>query len=106
MGTLSGGNIQRVLIARAFSQPFKLLVAHNPTRGLDLPSMDSVYSEMLSRKAQGAGILLLSENLDELILMCDRLAVLYRGEIVGILKRDQFEKYEIGRLMSGARTDV
>jgi general nucleoside transport system ATP-binding protein len=100
---LSGGNIQRVLIARAFSRPAKLIVMHNPTRGLDIPSMDFVYASLLERKNQGMATLLLSENLDELLLLCDRIAVIYRGEIVGSLPRSAFEKYEIGRLMSGVR---
>ncbi|MDD5370068.1 MAG: ABC transporter ATP-binding protein [Anaerolineaceae bacterium] len=104
-GNLSGGNIQRVLIARAFSRPSKLLIMHNPTRGLDIPSMDFVYNRLLERKQQGTGIILLSENLDELLLLCDRIAVVYRGEIVGVLERNKFEKYEIGRMMSGVRTN-
>jgi general nucleoside transport system ATP-binding protein len=102
---LSGGNIQRVVVSRAFSRPCKLLVAHNPTRGLDIPSMDFVYSRLLERKRQGLATLLVSENLDELLLLCTRIAVLYRGEIVGVLPRDKFEKYEIGRMMSGVRTN-
>jgi simple sugar transport system ATP-binding protein len=102
---LSGGNIQRVVVSRAFSRPCKLLVAHNPTRGLDIPSIDFVYSRLLERQKQGMATLLLSENLDELLLLCNRIAVLYRGEIVGILERDRFEKYEIGRMMSGVRTN-
>ncbi|HEX9014195.1 MAG TPA: ATP-binding cassette domain-containing protein, partial [Anaerolineaceae bacterium] len=101
---LSGGNIQRVLIARAFSRTARLMVLHNPTRGLDIPSMDFVYSNLLTRKAAGMAALLLSENLDELLLLCDRIAVIYRGQIAGVLGRAQFEKYEIGRLMSGVRT--
>ncbi len=100
-GNLSGGNIQRVMIARAFSQPSKLMVAHNPTRGLDIPSMDFVYKKMLEHAATGASTLLLSEDLDELLLISDRIAVMYRGKIVGILPKEKFEKYEIGRLMSG-----
>ena len=101
---LSGGNIQRVVVARAFSKNCKLLVAHNPTRGLDIPSIDSVYTRLLECKKRGMATLLLSENLDELLLLCNRIAVLYRGEIVGLLERDKFEKYEIGRMMSGVRT--
>jgi len=100
-GNLSGGNIQRVMIARAFSQPSTLMVAHNPTRGLDIPSMDFVYKKLLQHASTGAATLLLSEDLDELLLICDRIAVMYRGKVVGILPRDKFEKYEIGRLMSG-----
>ncbi len=105
-GNLSGGNIQRVLIARAFSKPAKLLVAHNPTRGLDIPSMDFVYSKMLEGKENGMATLLISEDLDELLLLCDRIAVMYRGELVGILERGHFEKYEIGRMMSGYKAEA
>lgn len=100
-GNLSGGNIQRVMIARAFSQPSRMLVAHNPTRGLDIPSMDFVYKKMLERSSTGMASLVISEDLDELLLICDRIAVMYRGKIVGVLTREKFEKYEIGRLMSG-----
>jgi ABC-type uncharacterized transport system ATPase subunit len=102
-GKLSGGNIQRVMIARAFSQPSRLMVAHNPTRGLDIPSMDFVYKKMLERKQNEAAILLISEDLDELILMSDRIAVIYRGEILGVLERGQYDKYAIGRLMMGVK---
>jgi general nucleoside transport system ATP-binding protein len=57
-------------------------------------------------KKKGGATLLLSENLDELLLMCDRIAVIYSGEIMGILDRGMFEKYQIGRMMSGVRTDA
>jgi simple sugar transport system ATP-binding protein len=103
-GNLSGGNIQRVMIARAFSQPAKLMVAQNPTRGLDIPSMEFVYSKLLEGKKRGMATLLISEDLDELLLLCDKIAVIYRGEIVGVLNRDKFEKYELGRMMSGVKT--
>lgn len=105
-GNLSGGNIQRVMIARAFSKPAKLMVAQNPTRGLDIPSMDFVYTKLLERKKLGMATLLISEDLDELLLLCDKIAVLYRGEIVGVLNRDKFEKYELGRMMSGVKTNA
>jgi simple sugar transport system ATP-binding protein len=98
---LSGGNIQRVMLARAFSQPAKILVAHNPTRGLDIGSMEFVYSKLLALKQQGMATLLLSDDLDELILLSDRIATIYRGQIVGVLRKSQFDKYEIGRMMSG-----
>ena len=101
---LSGGNIQRVLLARAFARPLKLLVAHNPTQGLDLPSIEFVYQKILAQRATGLATLLISENLDELFLLCDRLAVLYRGRIMGILDRDHFDAYTVGSLMSGAHS--
>lgn len=102
---LSGGNIQRVMLARAFSHPARLLVAHNPTRGLDIRSMEFVYTKMLELKNQGMATLLISEDLDELLLLCNRIAVIYRGRLMGILDRSQFDKYQIGRLMSGVRSD-
>jgi simple sugar transport system ATP-binding protein len=105
-GNLSGGNIQRVMIARAFSRPFKFLVAHNATRGLDIPSMDFVYSRLKERKKDGTAILLISEDLDELLLLCDRIGVLFCGQLVGILERSKFEKYEIGRMMSGVKSNT
>lgn len=105
-GNLSGGNIQRVMIARAFSKASRLMVAHNPTRGLDIPSMNFIYTKLLEFKQAGMATLLISEDLDELLLLCDRIAVIYRGELVGTLPRERFEKYEIGRMMSGYRAEV
>ncbi len=102
-GNLSGGNIQRVLIARAFARPSKLLIAHNPTRGLDIPSTEFVYGKLLERKTLGGATLLLSEDLDELLLLSDRIGVIYKGKIVGVLERDAFDKYAIGRMMSGVQ---
>ena len=99
---LSGGNIQRLMIARAFSRSIRLLLAHNLTSGLDIPSVESVYDRLLERRAEGLSAVLLSDDLDELLLLCDRIAVLYRGRVVGVLERDEFDRYEIGRLMSGA----
>lgn len=105
-GNLSGGNIQRVMIARSFSQDFRLLIAHNPNRGLDIRSMDFVYEKLFEAKNANRAILLLSEDLDELLLMCDRIGVMYRGEILGELERSHFEKYTIGRMMSGVKADA
>ncbi|MDQ7843356.1 MAG: ABC transporter ATP-binding protein [Armatimonadota bacterium] len=98
---LSGGNIQRLMLARAFSFPCRLLIAHNPTRGLDVPSTEFVYRKFLELRDRGAGTLLISEDLDELFLLCDRIAVLYRGRIAGVLGREEFDRYRIGRLMAG-----
>jgi ABC-type uncharacterized transport system ATPase subunit len=102
---LSGGNIQRVMLARAFSRPAKLMVAHNPTRGLDIRSMEFVYSKLLEQKEQGLATLLLSEDLDELMLLSNRIAVMYLGHIMGILDRSRFDKYQLGRMMSGVKID-
>jgi general nucleoside transport system ATP-binding protein len=102
---LSGGNIQRVMLARAFAHPSQFLIAHNPTRGLDIRSMDFVYNKIFERQAMGSAVLLISEDLDELFRICDRIATIYRGEIVGILEKGTFDKYEIGRMMSGVKAN-
>lgn len=100
-GNLSGGNIQRVMLARAFSKPIDLLIAHNPTRGLDIPSMEFIYSLILDRKREKMATLLVSENLDELFLLSDRIMVLFDGQIMGELPRGEYDKYLIGQMMSG-----
>jgi simple sugar transport system ATP-binding protein len=102
---LSGGNIQRLMLARAFSNSPTFLIAHNPSQGLDIPSIEFLYSLLLERKKQGMATLLISEDADELFLLCQRIAVIYRGRIAGVLAREQFDKYELGRLMSGANSD-
>ncbi|MDX1662548.1 MAG: ABC transporter ATP-binding protein [Candidatus Promineifilaceae bacterium] len=100
---LSGGNIQRVMLARAFAHPSRFLIVHNPTQGLDIPSAEFVYSLLLERKKEGAATLLISEDEDELFLLCDRIAVIYQGEIVGILERAEFDPYQLGKMMTGVR---
>ena len=104
-GNLSGGNIQRVMLARAFSRPVRLLVAHNPTRGLDIPSMEFIYSRLLAQSGQGMATLLISENMEELFLLSHRILVLFGGRIMGILNRDEFDKYRLGRMMSGTEDE-
>lgn len=102
-GNLSGGNIQRVMIARAFAQPRRLLIAHNPTHGLDIASTEFFFARLLERRRSGMATLFVGEDLDELMLLCDRIAVMYQGEIMGVLERRAFAKYRIGQLMSGVR---
>jgi simple sugar transport system ATP-binding protein len=102
-GNLSGGNIQRVMLARAFSHPVHLLIAHNPTRGLDIPSIEFIYGKLLERKAEGMATLLISENMDELFLLSHRIIAICNGEIMGVLERNQFDKYLLGRMMSGVK---
>jgi simple sugar transport system ATP-binding protein len=104
-GDLSGGNLQRVMLARAISQEPKLLILHNPTQGLDIPSTEFIYRRLLDRKRAGGATLLISENLDELFLLSTRLAVIFRGRLVSLLERGQFDAYQVGRLMSGIEAD-
>jgi simple sugar transport system ATP-binding protein len=98
---LSGGNIQRLILARAFSHRPGFLILHNPTRGLDIPSTQFVYDRVRDAAADGSAVLLLSEDLDELTGLCDRILVLYRGRIVGERSRGHYDPYELGHLMAG-----
>ena len=102
-GNLSGGNIQRLMLARAFAGETRLLIAHNPTRGLDIPAIESVYGKLLDQRAQGMATILISENLDELFLLSHRIAVLCNGQLMGVLARGNFDRYTLGRMMSGVR---
>lgn len=104
-GTLSGGNMQRVILARTFSRRPGLLILHNPTRGLDIRSTEFVYERVRAATQDGAAVLLLSEDLDELTLLADRILVLYRGRIAGERQRGGYDQYELGRLMAGVEAD-
>ena len=98
---LSGGNMQRVILARAFSHRPGFLILHNPTRGLDIPSTQFVYDRVREAAAEHSAVLLMSEDLDELTHLCDRVLVLYSGRIVGERQRGHYDQYELGRLMAG-----
>lgn len=98
---LSGGNIQRVILARAFSHRPRLLILHNPTRGLDIGSTQFVYDRVREAAAEGTAVLLLSEDLDELTYLCDRIVVVYGGRAIGERARGTYDHYELGRLMAG-----
>jgi simple sugar transport system ATP-binding protein len=102
---LSGGNIQKLLVARAMalSQMVhgKVLVALNPTRGLDVQATEFIRRRLVEFTKDGGGVLLVSADLDELIELCDRILVMYRGQIVGDMPRPEFDLVEIGHLMAG-----
>ena len=98
---LSGGNMQRVILARAFSHRPGFLILHNPTRGLDIPSTQFVYDRVREAAAEHSAVLLMSEDLDELTHLCDRILVLYSGRIVGERQRGHYDQYELGHLMAG-----
>jgi simple sugar transport system ATP-binding protein len=102
-GNLSGGNIQRLILARAFDREPAVLVLQNPTRGLDLRSTRFVYDRVQEARDRGCAVVLISEDLDELSLLADRIVVLYSGEIVGERNRGDYDAYELGRLMAGVR---
>ncbi|MDA4125430.1 MAG: ABC transporter ATP-binding protein [Thaumarchaeota archaeon] len=98
---LSGGNIQRLLIARSLIKSSKLLVAHNPTRGLDLKSTDFVLKRLLTHISTGSSVLLISEDLDELMLVSDRISAIYKGRVSESVTGPKFDKYVIGAMMAG-----
>jgi simple sugar transport system ATP-binding protein len=102
VGTLSGGNQQKVVLARELgmtAEP-KLIVATNPVRGLDVAATDFVYRQLLGRRQAGAAILLISSELDELLALCDRIAVLYEGRLT-MTQFPSAGRAEIGRRMAG-----
>lgn len=101
VGRLSGGNIQKIILAREISRNPKLLIASQPTRGLDVGAIEYVQTTLLEQKRQGKGILLISENLDETMHLSDRIAVIYEGEVVRILETQQTDRREIGLMMAG-----
>ena len=104
---LSGGNIQKLIVARAMALARftrgVVLVAMNPTRGLDVGATEFVRRRLLAFAREGGAVLLVSEDLDELLALCGRVVVMYRGRLVGDLPRAEFDAYRIGALMAGAR---
>ena len=101
---LSGGNLQRVILAREIESGPRLMIAVQPTRGLDVGAVETVHRLLLQRRAAGAAILLVSEELDELLVLADRIAVLYEGRIVGLVDTADADVAHIGLLMTGGDT--
>ena len=100
--TLSGGNMQKVLFARALSQDPQVVIASQPTRGLDVGATDYIRTKLLEQRDAGAGVLLISEDLDEVMALSDRIAVIYEGEIVGMVPVEKATGEQLGLMMSGA----
>jgi ABC-type uncharacterized transport system ATPase subunit len=105
-GDLSGGNQQKVIVAREFSRPIKLLIASQPTRGLDCGSIEYIHRRMIEKRDDGIAILLVSTELDEVMQLSDRIAVMFRGEIISIIDAAIATKEEIGMLMAGIKTEI
>lgn len=100
---LSGGNLQRLILARELSRNPKLLIANQPTRGLDVGATEFIRKKLMEQKGEGVAILLISEDLDEIISMSDHIAVMYEGEIVGMVPAARAKIKEIGLMMAGAK---
>jgi ABC-type uncharacterized transport system ATPase subunit len=104
-GTLSGGNQQKVIVAREFSRETKLLIAAQPTRGLDVGSIEYIHGRIIEKRDEGNAVLVVSTELDEIRALSDRIAVMYEGEIVDILPANRVTKDQLGLLMAGARPE-
>ena len=103
--TLSGGNQQKVIIGREFSRPLKVLIANQPTRGLDVGSIEYIHKETIKMRDEGVGVLVISAELDEILSLADRIAVMYRGEIVAVVDAKDTSREELGLWMAGAQPE-
>jgi simple sugar transport system ATP-binding protein len=104
VGTLSGGNQQKVILAREIGRDLKVLVASQPTRGLDVGSIEFVHRRIIEQRDQGIAVLIISAELDEIYALADRIAVMYEGRITGF-RPPTVPVEELGLLMSGGLTD-
>ncbi len=104
--TLSGGNQQKVVVARELSEEPDLIVAAQPTRGLDVGATEFVRNQVLEQRSRGAAVLYISTELEEIFNLSDRIAVIHRGEIMGIVRPDQVTPEELGLMMAGTHRTV
>jgi len=102
--SLSGGNIQKVILARELSRKPRVIIASQPTRGLDIGATEYVRAKLLEERRNGTAILLISEDLDEILALSDRIAVMYEGRIMDILPRAQAVPEQLGLLMAGVQS--
>lgn len=102
---LSGGNQQKVIVAREFSRPIDLLIAAQPTRGLDVGSIEYIHRRLVKKRDEGCAVLLVSVELDEIMALSDRIAVMYEGRIVGTVDADKVTREQLGLLMAGAKLE-
>ncbi|MBI3957637.1 MAG: ABC transporter ATP-binding protein [Chloroflexi bacterium] len=105
-GSLSGGNQQKMVVAREFSRPIQLLIAAQPTRGIDVGSIEFIYQQIVSKRDEGIAVLLVSSELDEILALSDRIAVMYKGEIIDIVERDVATRQMLGLLMAGVKEEM
>ncbi|MFW6273479.1 MAG: ABC transporter ATP-binding protein [Halanaerobium sp.] len=103
---LSGGNQQKLIVAREFSHDPEFLIASQPTRGVDVGSIEFIHKQIIDRRDAGAAVLLVSAELNEILSLSDRIAVIFEGEIVDILKASETDEMELGRLMTGSKSDA
>ncbi|RCK71873.1 MAG: ABC transporter, ATP-binding protein [Anaerolineae bacterium] len=106
LSSLSGGNQQKVIVAREFSRPIKLLIAAQPTRGLDVGSIEYIHNRLIEKRDEGCAVLLVSTELDEIMQLSDRIAVMYRGRIVATVNAAEVTKQQIGLYMAGLQPEM
>lgn len=106
IGTLSGGNIQKVVLARELAHEPKLVVYNKPTYGLDIVTTRTVRERIEALAAEGVSALVISTDLDELVALCDRIAVISRGRIAGIVENGAGAAQRVGELMVGGQAEV
>lgn len=105
VSSLSGGNQQKVIVAREFSRPISLLIASQPTRGLDVGSIEYIHGRIVEKRDEGCAVLLVSPELDEILSLSDRIAVMYEGQIIATLPAEEATKERLGLLMAGVREE-
>ena len=105
VSNLSGGNQQKVIVARELSRPISLLIASQPTRGLDVGSIEYIHNQILLKRDEGIAVVLVSPELDEIMQLSDRIAIMYRGKILAIIPAEKVSKEEVGLIMAGIIPD-
>ena len=103
VGSLSGGNLQKIVIGRELAGEPAVVLANQPTRGLDVGSIEFVHRSLLAACEEGSGVLLVSTELDEVLALSHRIAVMYRGELIGPFPRAEVDRERIGRIMAGGK---
>ncbi len=103
--TLSGGNLQKVLLARMLSRNPKVIIVPQPTRGLDIGATDYIRQQLLEQRQRGAAMLLISEDLEEIMALSDRIAVIYEGQIAGVLPASEATPERLGLLLGGGKRE-
>jgi ABC-type uncharacterized transport system ATPase subunit len=104
--TLSGGNIQKLILARELSREPRVLIASQPTRGVDIGATEYIHHMLIAQREANTAILLISEDLDEIQNLSDRIAVMYEGQIIGVVNRGEASAAELGLMMAGVRRQV
>jgi ABC-type uncharacterized transport system ATPase subunit len=104
--SLSGGNQQKMIVAREFSRPIKLLIAAQPTRGLDVGSIEFIHQQIVKKRDEGCAVLLVSAELDEIMSLSDRIAVMHKGQIIATVDAGKATREELGLLMAGVNEEA